>query len=281
MACALTIKPLTTLEELELAAQLEHKIWKFSTHPILTLTLIKNGGLVLAAWDRERLVAFTLGFPGHIRGFTYFCSHMLGVDKDYRDRNLGERLKREQAIWAAKKGYRLLTWTYDPLETRNGNLNVRKLGAVASQYKANYYGDLQDEMNQALPTDRFLVEWWPDCDHVRERDYLANYRDQARPLYATKSTANGLLEPRPWDQTGIDSDPDGWWLAVPRDFQGVKRASMDLALQWRLHTRTAFTELFAADYLVADLMVDDLTCYYLLLKRRCLRLPQRSLFESN
>lgn len=46
-------------------------------------------------------------------------------------------------------------WTYDPLETVNGYLNLSKLGGVCTQYIENCYGEMPDILNAGLPSDRF------------------------------------------------------------------------------------------------------------------------------
>jgi len=33
-----------------------------------------------------------------------------------------------------------MTWTFDPLQSRNANLNFTKLGVIADRYETDFYG---------------------------------------------------------------------------------------------------------------------------------------------
>ena len=52
---------------------------------------------------------------------------MLGIHPDYQLKGIGKLLKDEQRKIAKEMGYKLITWTFDPLESRNAYLNVSKL----------------------------------------------------------------------------------------------------------------------------------------------------------
>ncbi len=67
------------------------------------------------------------------------------------------------------QGIDLITWTFDPLETRNATLNFHKLGAVCNTYFPNLYGDMRDGLNAGLPSDRFQVDWWIASERVAQR----------------------------------------------------------------------------------------------------------------
>lgn len=98
-----------------------------------------------------------------------FHSDMLAVDPAYRDRGIGRRLKWTQRRWALEQGLYLITWTYDPLQTRNGFLNLTRLGGVARRYLREFYGAMDDDINRGLPSDRLLIEWYLDSDRVARR----------------------------------------------------------------------------------------------------------------
>ena len=87
-------------------------------------------------------------------------SHMTGVLAEYRDQRVGYELKLAQRDWALSLGLDLITWTYDPLESRNGYFNVHLLGSVSQTYLRNYYGEMSDQMNEGIPSDRLRVDWW-------------------------------------------------------------------------------------------------------------------------
>src|SRR5699024_4480105 len=109
-------------------------------------------------------------FPGYQGKEVYLCSHMLGIDPAYRSQGIGEQLKWEQQRIAKQLGYQVITWTFDPLQTRNAYLNLTKLRGISSTYVENCYGTLNDGLNKGLPTDRLEVAWHIASSYV-ERKY--------------------------------------------------------------------------------------------------------------
>ena len=134
------------------------------------ITAAKNGGLLLGAFDGETLAGFVFGFPGLTPdGKLKHCSHMAGVHPAYRDRGLGYSLKLAQRLHVLAQGIDLITWTFDPLETRNATLNFHKLGAICNTYLPNLYGEMHNGLNAGLPSDRFQVDWWIASERVAQR----------------------------------------------------------------------------------------------------------------
>lgn len=70
-----------------------------------TMTAVKNGGLIIGAYDGDKLVGFSYGFAGFTEGEPYLCSHMLGIHPDYRSQKIGEQLKLRQRELAIDMGY--------------------------------------------------------------------------------------------------------------------------------------------------------------------------------
>jgi predicted GNAT superfamily acetyltransferase len=66
-------------------------------------------------------------------------SQLLGVLPSHRGRNLGFRLKRQQAHQAAAQGIRLITWTVDPLQFANAVLNFAWLKGVCWSFFPDHY----------------------------------------------------------------------------------------------------------------------------------------------
>ena len=143
------------LEGVEDAAQVEEvqrAVWPGNETEVVPahalLALSENGGVLIGAFDGDRLVGYVLGFLGTdsqspdrpAMARLKHCSHMLGVHPDFRDRNIGYQLKIAQREAVVEQGIRLITWTYDPLLSRNAQLNIRRLGTVCSTYKRNIYG---------------------------------------------------------------------------------------------------------------------------------------------
>src|SRR5690625_1617990 len=154
------IRQLNQAEQLVETGQLIRLTWNMEPIPLhQLLTTIKNGGIVLGAYIDEKMIGFSYSFLGFVDEKTYLCSHLLAVLPDYRGKDVGEILKIEQAKIARKLGYSLITWTFDPLESRNAHLNLNKLRARGTIYSPNHYGELTDNINKDLPSDRLIIEW--------------------------------------------------------------------------------------------------------------------------
>jgi len=103
------------------------------------------------------------GFPGFEGEHRVIHSDMLAVRAGDRDRGLGRALKLAQREAALARGVDRITWTFDPLQTRNAFLNLEKLGVVADRYLPDFYGHTSSPLH-AGGTDRLWVTW-----HLRER----------------------------------------------------------------------------------------------------------------
>src|SRR5690625_5049403 len=102
------IRKLTSVEEMEQVHQLETKIWETEiVPPHQTITVVRNGGLILGAYDHDLLIGFSYSFPGYQGKEVYLCSHMLGIDPTYRSQGIGEQLKWEQQRIAKQLGYQV------------------------------------------------------------------------------------------------------------------------------------------------------------------------------
>jgi len=235
------------------------------------MTAHKNGGVMLGAFDivegEERMVGFVFGFVGLTAGgHVKHCSHIAGTLSGYRDRGVGYALKLKQREIVLAQGIDLITWTFDPLESRNARFNFHKLGATCGVYLRNLYGEMRDKLNAGLPSDRFQVDWRIASPRVEAR-----LRGEAGVSSASALMAEGvpLLNP---PVAGEPLRPSATAMAgekriliqIPSDFQSLKAKDRNLALEWRLHTRAMFEEAFAKGYLATDMLMEDGRGYYLL-----------------
>ena len=173
----ISIKRLTTIQQFHQCEELQRRVWGMSDTDVvplhLLLTVQKNGGLVLGAFDEGgRMIGCLFGFLG-ARDATAqqlkHCSHMMGVLEGWRGRGVGYQLKLAQREHALAQGLELVTWTYDPLESLNAALNIGKLGVVCRTYFRDLYGEMEDGLNVGLSSDRFQVEWWVASQRVAHR----------------------------------------------------------------------------------------------------------------
>ena len=253
----LAIRPLATLAAYRACEELQRRVWAMPDDrdivPLhLLLTAHKNGGLLLGAFAGEEMVGFVFGFPGLTpAGRIKHCSHMMGVAPGWRSKGLGYRLKLAQRAFALDQGLDLITWTYDPLESRNAYLNIHKLGAVCRTYLRDLYGPMSDGLNAGLPSDRFAVDWWIASERVQQRVAKAGAPPStaATPVLGARRTAAGL--PAPANPT-LGAAAPTVQIEIPADYQAVKAADPALALEWRQVTRQVFEHYFAAGYRVVE-----------------------------
>ncbi|TQR21324.1 GNAT family N-acetyltransferase [Psychrobacillus vulpis] len=261
----INIQILKTTEEMRLVQQLEELIWGIGSIPThQTLTAVKNGGLMIGAFIGEKLIGFSYSFPGFYNNEVYLCSHMLGIHPDYQLRGIGKQLKEEQLKIAKEMGYKLITWTFDPLETRNAYLNVSKLYGIVDTYIENCYGEMEGGLNAGLPTDRLQIEWRITSKRVMDK-WMPNISIFEEPFQITISEHDHpvLIEPYLFEPT-----LEGYEVPIPQHIQEMKSTNPELALKWRLQVRKIMQKLFREGYaLVAARKTDEPVNYYQFVKK--------------
>ncbi|MGE5603476.1 MAG: GNAT family N-acetyltransferase [Nitrososphaerales archaeon] len=269
----LEIRPLQAPEEARLAAELQRLIWGGDEVPAhVLLTAAHNGGLCAGAFVDGTLAGFVWGFlglddrldPPRLK----HCSHQLGVHPDYRNQGLGFLLKHFQWEFVLRQGIELITWTYDPLLAANAHLNIARLGAICNTYRRDEYGELDDDLNAGLATDRFQVDLWVSSPWVREamQGQRAHSGSLEDVYWLNRPAADQDLEPpSPAALAGLhDAGPGRVAVAIPPDFQAKRGADPQLAAAWRCATRDAFETLFAHSYSVVDFVrLPAFGCYIL------------------
>jgi predicted GNAT superfamily acetyltransferase len=188
-------------------------------------------------------------------------SVIMGVLPEYQEQGVGYQLKMAQREFALRIGVRLLTWTYDPLESRNARLNISKLGAVCQRYVRDFHGDMGG-INAGLPTDRFHIDWWITSNRVTSRTGSSARRPLGMDAFLGGGAVliNGVSTyrdglPRPADEL-VESDANLLLVEIPADFQSIKKRDFELAGRWRAHGRLLFERLFDAGYLVTDFVFE-------------------------
>jgi predicted GNAT superfamily acetyltransferase len=274
----ISLRVLDSPEEMLDVEAVQRQVWTGAETDLVPVHMLiaasHNGGLVIGAYDEEALlgpllVGFVYGFPGMYTTpdgpRLKHCSHMMGVLPAYRDQGIGFLLKRAQWQLVRHQGLDRITWTYDPLFSRNAHLNIARLGAVCNTYICSIYGELRDDINAGLPSDRFQVDWWVNSVRVNRR--LSRRPRQSLDLAHFLAAGTEVLNPT---QMGADGQPHPTLdyqgnvmpsqddlpaiclVEIPSDFPGLKTVNPGLALDWRLHIRAVFQDLFARDYLVTD-----------------------------
>jgi predicted GNAT superfamily acetyltransferase len=258
----IVIRDLKSIDDLIQLKAVEKEVWGMADDDTLPLTLAiackAAGNIFVGAFDKEKLVGFAFGFLGREHGQTTIHSHMLAVLDAYRHLDLGSRLKQAQRERAMAMGVHEMTWTFDPLQSRNAHFNLSKLGVVSDTYKVDFYGPETSSMLHRNGTDRLWVRWILNSRRVRDRlaGRLAGTDARAETLDAMR-----LLAPLVrFDPSGKPGRADlaeslarqRVSIEIPGDILEVERADMGLAREWRDATRWAFREAMKAGFFVAE-----------------------------
>lgn len=245
--------------------EVEDAVWGMETvTPVhQTFTALNNGGIILGAYDGEKMIGFLYSFPGFDGSKAYVCSHMLGLLPDYRRMGLGEKMKRKQAEIAKEKGFEMITWTFDPLESVNAYLNIHKLGAIGARFAPHYYGDLQDELNGGLTSDRIHIEW--DLTSTGEKGVSRLVPEQMLLTHAEDGSPQ-----RTEAFHRMANEQEMWFMAIPPNFQHLKKENFALAKAWRKETSHIFQILFNQGYQAIDIIRDEqkIRYYYVFAKSK-------------
>jgi predicted GNAT superfamily acetyltransferase len=242
------IRACNGVDELEACVQLQLATWGYDeTEAIPRKTFLlaqKIGGQVIGAFDSEMpavssseigLVGFAMSLPGvktvDGQAHPYLHSHMLAVQLSHRNRGIGAQLKWEQRRDALMRGIRCMEWTFDPLEIKNAFLNIHRLGAIACEYRVDFYGVSSSRLQGGLPTDRLLAVWELDSSRV------SRITDDA-------GVANYTIEDR---------------IIVPDAIEGWKNndATRERALAVQLDIRKRFQQAFAKGLAVLGFSRDN------------------------
>ncbi len=266
-----TITPAKTIADFRAIEVLQEKIWGTSAMDVvpdhLLLTVAKNGGIVLLAQRAGRPIGFAFGFLGKTaEGELKHCSHQAGVIPAEQNTGVGYALKLAQREAALAQGLSLMTWTFDPLQSRNAHFNMRKLGATSRIYLPELYGTMRDALNTGIPSDRLEALW-----RLNAPDTL---RRLAGAIPAPEVSAAAVLNPCRMDASGFPVPPDTpkelsarrHFIEIPADIATIKAKNHPLAVAWRMHTRELFRLCFSAGYHICDFVYQaaDNRAFYML-----------------
>lgn len=242
---------LRALEDVQVAA------WGYSDREVTPGTLLRiscvTGGIVLGAYsttteEQEVPVGLAFGFPALVKGRSWHHSHLLAVRPAWRGSGVAVALKLAQRERALRQGLTRMTWTFDPLIPRNARLNLGKLGAVSTEYHADWYA-LSDDRTTAFPADRLMVEWDLTRPHVSRP---APFPSGARALEA-QGTAPGTPNLALEDFRVLAEVPTR-----------LEQLSEEERLAWRLTLRQTLSAFLARGYAVIDLAREGERAYYVL-----------------
>jgi predicted GNAT superfamily acetyltransferase len=268
------IRPLESIEEFGASERLQRRVWAMpDDRDVIPLHLLlsaqRNGALVLGAFDHGTLVGLLFGYLGMTAaGRLKHCSHLMGIAPEIQGRGVGYRLKLAQREFALRQGCHLVTWTYDPLESRNANLNIHKLGAVSRTYRRDFYGPMDDGLNRGLPSDRFQVDWWISSDRVLKRVSGGPAKSLAPEEEEALAEEMRHSEGRTPGRAVACQSGGRMWVEIPAGFQAVRASNAAVASELRAETRRVFEERFSLGYAVTDFLWREGRAFYLLTEEK-------------
>jgi predicted GNAT superfamily acetyltransferase len=259
------IRDLKSEAEHRQVEEIQKEAWGFSDLDIVpAATLIATqhaGGIVLGAFEGDRMIGFAYAFPGFEAGRASMHSHMLAVRPEYRNAQAGFYLKLAQREKTLEKGLDEITWTFDPLQSLNAHLNFAKLGVVSRRYLVNFYGETSSSpLHQGFGTDRLWVSWLLNTDRVKQCISLTPSRRAAKVVTSSNDPGTILRSALIYSEGArpLLGDFSGNLAAnqcaieIPHDINSIKERDAGLGIEWREATRAAFVAAIEAGFLVED-----------------------------
>jgi len=257
----------TDLAACDAAVQLQRETWgdAVTVPSNMLFATVHVGAFLALGLVADDAVGFVYSFYG-VKGWRFVHhSHMLAVLPPFRATSLARDLKSVQRDYCLERGLEVVTWTMDPLQSRNARFNLAKLGAYAAEYHEDFYGEMPDKLNAGMPSDRFVMEWPIATDRVDRRlrgeDPIATLADAEREI--------PFLLKAEGERPGAEGKLDGSHLlvATPWDIDAIKTKDLALARSWReAHRRTLGAALHAG-YGAVEYLIDEGRGAYLLVKR--------------
>jgi predicted GNAT superfamily acetyltransferase len=253
---SIVIRDITDISEMRMVEQLQRDVWgveDVDVFPALALRPQKDlGAILMGAFSGEKMVGFVFGFPGILAGETIIHSDMLAVSPEFRSFGLGYSLKLAQRDKAIEMGMEKITWTYDPLQLRNANLNFGKLGVIADRYDINYYGQTSSFLHN-FGTDRLWVTWQVNSDRVKDR--VERGSAPGNLIEGSSVVVSVGDDNEPVSNEVVWGEPIA--IQIPADINRLKAEGNGKAERWREATRAAFTQALDAGYVVQEFVVTE------------------------
>ena len=260
---SIVIRDLQSFDDLKQVEAVEKEVWGSEDIDVLPVTvsiaLKESGNIWLGAFDGRQLIGFAFGFLGLHHGRPNLHSHMLAVRGAYRETDIGFKLKlaqRERVLATRVHDIRLdeITWTFDPLQSKNAHLNFAKLGVVSESYKPDFYGIETSSVLHRNSTDRLWVRWPIASRRVEDR--LRGKSNRSEMLDALSTVLplvqfNGEGKPvrTPLDDALMRQRVV---IEIPSDIGAVEQKHPVLAREWREATRWAFVEAVKHGFFIAE-----------------------------
>ncbi len=253
------IRLLRDIEEIAFCEDIQKVAWGMDDAEVVPApqmnALYYSGGILAGAFDGQRIIGFIVGFLArhddanpnpNARAENEevgIHSHMMAVIPEYQGQGIGRKLKWFQRNWCMAQGYKWVSWTFDPMQAKNARLNLEHFGAVASHYKVNVYGEMRDDLNRGMQSDRLLA-WWdlysPDVQHISEGNTHSNIAVDDIP-YGLQIKEKSLHH-------NLDLTDASVRIDVPENLVHLLKTDLTFAHTCREATREAFLHYISQGY---------------------------------
>ena len=208
---------LKDINKQKFARDIFDKVWQLNAGTEITSNLLQatvhSGAYLSGAFIDNDCIGAAFAFPATTGGL-HLHSHMTAVLDEYRDQGVGYALKIDQWHWARKNNYPEISWTFDPLVSRNAKLNLIKLGVNISSFHPNFYGDMPDGLNAGDESDRLMVSWKVSGENPMQRELISLPK------------LNDIL------------------IQIPADIVAIRSKDKEENLRWRRKVREQFLQVF-------------------------------------
>ena len=216
---------LTTARHFEQCVDIQRHAWMMEDIDIVPTNILRvygdnehPAGFLLGAFHNSDVVGFILSFPTQIPQICIL--HMLAVDPQMQNQKIGEQLMDALLHHMRLHGIKQLTWTFDPLESRNAYFYIHKYGGICTEYVENYYQFRSPTLLESFPANRFKTKLFLD---PRENTYVLDKNDR--------------LE-----------------IMIPSQFSAINRDNPRLASKIYHQTRALFQKINDDNYIVVDFL---------------------------
>ena len=221
--------------------------------PELLWVFAHTGHYVANVYADDQVIATAVGFRSHDTDGGYIHSHIAGVLPAWQGTNVGFSLKQHQRRWALDNGFERITWTFDPLVSRNAYFNVTKLGARLTAYYVNFYGPMNDGINGGDETDRCLATWDLNADRV-----VGGLQRAPDVTLLRASDVPVRVHVGAGGEPVVNDGARGGrqLLQLPRDIVALRHTNQLLARSWRQVVRDILAPALADGYEVTGVTRD-------------------------
>lgn len=244
------IRPLISIDDMSRCVELIDQIWRPTDGTsIMNVEVLQalsgTESYICGAFAGDLMLGVCVGMWG-VPSTLSLHSHIAGVVDSAGGRNVGFALKLHQRAWAMARGIKTITWTFDPLVSRNAHFNLSKLGGIARVYHVNHYGALLDDLNGEDESDRLKLEW--DLASPRATSCAALEQRNSSMVRSEPVLSRGAL-----GQPSLEvSSATHVSVAVPLDVEVLRHSDPGLASEWRLVVRQVLGTLLSEGGQVED-----------------------------